>query len=142
MTRRNIKLPSWVLETVPVLVGVSLSFIYFLAVLPAAQPLIWKYILAAVVLALIIRVPASWYYKARLLPALAQYKKARRSGAVLGRAELAKAYTSIASLVPRAQIASPLTIGFSMTPMSFGRTLFLIPGSRSNVGIETPAIST
>ncbi len=106
MTRRNIKLPSWVLETVPVLVGVSLSFIYFVAVLPAAKPLLWRYVLTAVIMALFFRIPGSWYYKTKLLPAVVQYKKARRSGAVLGRADLVKAYKSFASLVPRAQVAS------------------------------------
>jgi methyl-accepting chemotaxis protein len=106
MSWRKFKLPSWVLETVPVLVGVSLSFIYFVAVLPAAKPLIWRYILTALILAVLMRIPAAWYYKTRLLPAVKAYKSARRSGAVLGRAELARAYKSIASLVPRAQIAS------------------------------------
>ncbi len=126
MTRRRVKLPSWVLETVPVLVGVSLSFIYFLSVLPAAKPLIWRYVITAVIMAVFFRIPGNWYYKTRLLPAVAAYKKARRSGAVLGRAELVKAYRSFASLVPRAQIASLILWICSVTLLLAADQIWLV----------------
>ncbi len=100
------RLPSWLLELVPILVGIAVAFAYFVVTLPATRPFVPQYFLAALVIYLLSRPPAVWYYNRFVLPPLKAYRKARRSGRPLSQADLRRFYLDLSPFLPRHLLGS------------------------------------
>jgi methyl-accepting chemotaxis protein len=103
-----LRLPTWLLELIPVVAGVATAFFYFILVLPATLPFTGEYYLAAFVIYGITRIPASWYFKRRLLPPLRGYLSARRAGRALSQSELRETYAALSAHLSRSTRANLL----------------------------------
>jgi len=102
------RLPSWLLELVPILVGIAVAFTYFIVTLPATGPFVPQYFLAAFFIYLFSRPPAIWYYQRFVLPPLKAYRKARKSGRPLSQADLRTFYLDLSQFLPRHLLGSVL----------------------------------
>lgn len=95
------RLPSWLLELVPILAGIAVAFTYFYVTLPATTPFVPQYFLAALVIYLLSRIPALLYYRRFVLPPLKAYRRARRSGRPLSQPDLRHYYAELSRFLPR-----------------------------------------
>ncbi|MGC8764071.1 MAG: methyl-accepting chemotaxis protein [Acidobacteriota bacterium] len=102
------RLPSWILELVPILAGIAVAFTYFIITLPATGPFVPQYFLVAFVIYLLSRIPALWYYRTYVLPPLKAYRAARRSGRPLSQADLRRFYLDLSRFLPRHLLGSLL----------------------------------
>lgn len=105
MPDRARRLPTGLLEFLSIALGVGAGFVYFILVLPAAGHYVGRYFLAAGAIYLASRVPALWYFKKRLLPPVAAFKRARRQGKVPPPNELRDLYLHMASYLPKSAMA-------------------------------------
>ncbi len=91
-------------DVIPILGGVLVAVTYFMAVMPGARQYLGKYLLTALFLFLISRIPNEWYFRTRLLPPIKRYKKGKKEGRAFSRTELAGFYEEFVAHVPRSQI--------------------------------------
>jgi methyl-accepting chemotaxis protein len=92
------------MDYLPVLVALAIITVYFLAVIPNSSPYWWKYILTMAVLLVISRIPNIWYYKRAIIRPIAEYKRRKKTGQSISRADLQRYYWEFAASVPRIQI--------------------------------------
>jgi len=98
--------PEWMLELVPALAGLVVSFFYLIAVLPEVSEFGGRFWAVAGCIFLLTRIPREWYRRTRLLPPRERYERARREGRTLGRTELEAFYVHMASYVPATAIVT------------------------------------
>jgi|WetSurMetagenome_2_1015567.scaffolds.fasta_scaffold24485_2 methyl-accepting chemotaxis protein len=91
-------------DVIPILGGVLVAVTYFLSVMPGARQYLGKYLLTALFLFLITRVPNEWYFRTRLLPPIKRYKRGKKEGRIFSRTELAVFYDEFVAHVPRSQM--------------------------------------
>ncbi|MEW5765270.1 MAG: methyl-accepting chemotaxis protein [Acidobacteriota bacterium] len=121
-----LRLPTWLLELIPVVAGVVTAFGYFIVVLPATLPFTGEYFLAAFVIYGITRIPANWYFKRHLLPPLRNYLSARRAGRALSQSELRDTYLALSSHLSRSTRANLLLWAFSAVLLLAADQIWLV----------------
>ncbi len=91
-------------DILPVILGVSVALAYFMAVMPGSRQFLAKYILTALFLFVITRIPNQWYYRTRLLPPVRSYKRGKKQGKSFSKTELAHFYEAFTAHVRQSQI--------------------------------------
>ena len=90
-------------DFVPIVVALVVVLAFFLVVVPNSGPYWLKYLIAAAVFFVITRVPEYLYFKNKLTPPIAEYRRKRREGRTFSRAELTRYYEAFAAHVPQSQ---------------------------------------
>jgi len=119
-------LPSWLLELLPVLAGLAVGYFYLMAVLPEWTRFAPRFLIVAAVIFVLTRIPRTWYYRTHLVPPLRRYKRARREGRALGRAELEAFYIHLASFVPKTQIITAGLWGMALLLLLLADRLWMV----------------
>lgn len=91
-------------DIIPVIIGVSVALFYFIGVMPGSERYITKYLLTALFLFVVTRIPNAWYYRTRLLPPIKRYKRGRKEGKVFSKTELTQFYTAFTAHVKLSQL--------------------------------------
>ena len=133
---KKFKVPYFVQDIIPPLLGIIFSLIYFTSVLRGYGPYVKGLTILAGILLILSRFPKVWYFKKYLIPPIAEYKKAKSQGRTLSSKKLADLYIHLASFVTRSQILNALLWIFAETALVICDRIFLI-GTDRRSGIET-----
>ena len=122
-------------DVIPIIIGVVVAVVYFMAVLPGARQYLGKYLLTALALFLLSRIPNEWYFRTRLLPPIKRYKKGKREGRVFTRTELAYFYEEFVAHVPRSQVLAVIVWTGCIVVFAFVQYFWIQPSWESVVAV-------
>jgi len=94
----------WWAEVVPVCVSVPCALVFFSAAVPFAKENLGLYLVLALVLFVITRIPNDYLVRKRLLLPVFQYLRQKRERSSLSQSQLTEYYTAFANLVPKCQL--------------------------------------
>jgi len=139
---KKFKVPYFVQDIIPPLLGIIFSLIYFTSVLRGYGPYVKGLTILAGILLVLSRFPKVWYFKKYLIPPIAEYKKAKSQGRTLSSKKLADLYIHLASFVTKSQILNALLWIFAATILVICDRIFLIGTGLSSITMAFTAIIT
>ena len=86
-------------DIIPIMGSILVALLYFTTVMPGSRQYLVRYLVTALVLFVVSRIPNVWYDQTRLLPPIKRYKRGKREGRVFSKAELAQFYEAFAAHV-------------------------------------------
>jgi len=109
----------WAADILPILGGILVALVYFMAVMPGSLQYLGKYLITALGLFLLSRIPNMWYGQKVLLPPIRRYRRGKREGKMFTKAELAGFYKAFTAHVPQSQMLAAIVWAGSVVIFAF-----------------------
>jgi methyl-accepting chemotaxis protein len=105
---RKMKIPYFVQDIIPPVLGITFSIFYFASVQRGIGPFLKGLVVTAAMLLALSRIPKVWYFKKYLTPPISEYKRAKIQGRMLSSKKLSDLYVHLASFVIKSQVLNAI----------------------------------